>query len=375
MFTGIILGDGTSRQAHWLTSKLKEKPVLMHSLEAMHKSRLDSILLVMGKDYHLVLNKLNIPQGKTQLLMNHRFDRGMSSYVKVGMYSLPPGTEAVVLMPAEYPQVTSGIIDRMLDEFQKEPSGILVPMHQEERGFPVLFHHRYFDALRKVMKNDIGLSLIERFIQDVRFVQFSEAGVVRTFEKIRHQETAEIESVRLDGIRSAQSVPRKQDSPRPQAAAANIAAPAASPAAAVEPAPAVPSPSSEKKKEIIEKLREKVEARVKEEKQKLVERRDQKDLDLAEPPDEKPSEDPIDGKWEDFAQISLEEMAQRASARPVEAEALIQPIEARGQAPAPVPAAVKAEPGLSQAKEDKNLSLKMLNDLLGKGKEKKEGQK
>jgi len=200
MIAGILLGDGFSRQAHWQTSKYKGKTVLLHSLEAMINSDLDIIHLVIGKDYHLILNKVKIPASRVRILMNRRFDRGLSTYLKVGLQSLPIDTDAVMIVSADYPQLDPSILNKMISSFKKDKPGILVPVYNNQKGFPLLFHSRHFINLRKLSRDDIGVSLFDKFHRDIFLLDVQDPGIINRYDDLRSLETAEMEKARIEKL-------------------------------------------------------------------------------------------------------------------------------------------------------------------------------
>ena len=200
MISAVILGDSPARKYIWQVEKLKNKPVLLYSAEALHNSTVDEILLVVGKDYHQVLNKIRFKSPKLRIVMNRRYDRGFSSYLRAGMGMLSPECEAVFVVPGEYPLVYPSLYDKMIAFLNSEKSGIMAPVYKNQVGYPYLFRKRYFNQIKRLTGNDIGSSIMERFAKDVFNVEVDTPGVLLSYDRIKDMNHVEIEKMLKEGI-------------------------------------------------------------------------------------------------------------------------------------------------------------------------------
>lgn len=200
MISAIILGDSPARKYVWQIERLKGKPVLLHSAEALHNSLVDEILLVVGKDYHQVLNKINFKSPKLRIVMNRRYERGFSSYVRAGMGMISHNCEAVFVVRGDYPLISSSLIDKMIAAYRSENSGIIIPVFKEQHGYPILFDNRHFNSIKRLTGDHIGGSLVDKYARDLLKIEVQTAGVVLPYEKIRDMQPADIDMVINDGM-------------------------------------------------------------------------------------------------------------------------------------------------------------------------------
>ncbi|MFP4498702.1 MAG: NTP transferase domain-containing protein [Vulcanimicrobiota bacterium] len=210
MITGILIGDGFSKKNQWQTTNFKGKPLLKYPLEAMLQSRLDEVLLVLGRDYHLILNKIKIKDGKARLLMNHRFERGMSSYIRIAMSLLNPQTDAVLIALGEYPLLTSSLLNRMIEYFEQDKYGILIPQYEDEFGKPYIFDKKYFKYLSRLMGNQLGNTIINKFPSDVYKLEVKNPGVIKGIDRIQ-----ELESMDSQELERKEQAAASEDRPEP----------------------------------------------------------------------------------------------------------------------------------------------------------------
>ncbi len=200
MISAIILGDSPARKYVWQIERLKGKPVLLHCAEALHNSLVDEILLVVGKDYHQILNKISFKSPKLRIVMNRRYERGYSSYVRAGMGMIAHNCEAVFVVRGDYPLIGSSLIDKMIAAYRSEKQGIIIPVYKEQHGYPILFDNRHFNSIKRLTGDHIGGSLVDKYARDLLKIEVQTAGVVLPYEKIRDMQPLDIDKVINDGM-------------------------------------------------------------------------------------------------------------------------------------------------------------------------------
>lgn len=326
MITGILIGDGRTRKSQWQVAKFRGKPLLLHPIRALQTSDLDEIILVLGRDYHLILNRVKMNLDKTRIVMNRRFDRGLSSYIRTGLSLIPPRTEAVLIALGEYPLLKSATLNRMIDFFKKDKAGILVPVYEGQAGKPYIFSSKYIKHLKKITGDDIGETVINKFSRDVHKIEVKNPGVIKGLDRIKELET--IDSGEIDREEKKAAAKDK------------------------------PSPPPDEKKKIADKIKQKIENMGKPAEEKAKEKSEK--TTLKRPgfkPSSKPGEPTIADSGKNKA-ASVEKERKEATGKPQTAKT-----------------GKKQDRQNVQSEEGKDISLKMLNDLLGKGSKKFENGK
>jgi len=117
---------------------------------------------------------------------NPGYDTGMFSSVRTGVAALSSDVEALFILPADYPLVRTGVLDRLIDAFRGATAlddrrarltalhdrrahpaapGLLHPTCCGRRGHPPLVSGRYRDALIETGEHDLR-SFFRRHLQD-----------------------------------------------------------------------------------------------------------------------------------------------------------------------------------------------------------------
>lgn len=184
MITGILISDGPSRRHLWQINKIKGKPILLYSIEAAQNSKLDEVILVIGKEYHQILNHIKINNDRVRIVMNRRYDRGLSSYLRTGMSVMAPESDGVMVIRCEYPFITSGLIDQLIQEFNEKKAQILLPTYKEKDGQPVIVGKNLENSLRRVVGNDIGETIIQKNAPDVVRLDLDNKAVLISVDNV-----------------------------------------------------------------------------------------------------------------------------------------------------------------------------------------------
>jgi molybdenum cofactor cytidylyltransferase len=87
---------------------------------------------------------------------NPDYAAGLSTSLKAGLAALPPEVDGAIVCLGDMPQVTAGLIDRMLDAFDPARGAfVVVPIIEGKRGNPVVWSRRFFPDLM-TLEGDVG---------------------------------------------------------------------------------------------------------------------------------------------------------------------------------------------------------------------------
>lgn len=157
----VILAAGQSRRfgkANKLTAELDGRPVAAYALEAAAKSRCDGIVLVVPPDHGELLNALRTDGAASfATAVNEEAATGMASSIRAGIAALPGTVAGALLMLADMPHITPGLIDLLIEAFEASGGTAIVfpETHDGARGHPVIFPAQLFDELKQ-LKGDVG---------------------------------------------------------------------------------------------------------------------------------------------------------------------------------------------------------------------------
>jgi molybdenum cofactor cytidylyltransferase len=148
MIVGIILSAGESKRMGKPKQLLPwgNSVILQQVIDNASASRLGMILLVLGSHADEIAGKIKI-SSKIRIVINRDFKEGMSSSVKCGVKNAPEEADAYVLLLGDQPTIFPDIINKLIDCYQTNKHGIIIPVYDGRRGHPVVFDVKYKQAL------------------------------------------------------------------------------------------------------------------------------------------------------------------------------------------------------------------------------------
>lgn len=106
---------------------------------------LSPIVAVLGVDRAKILQKCTLDG---LLAVDNIVDgAGQIDSLKAGLLALNHTVDSVVVWPVDHPHVTRDTVERLLDRFQEERVGIVVPAVDGRRGHPILLARQVFPEI------------------------------------------------------------------------------------------------------------------------------------------------------------------------------------------------------------------------------------
>jgi molybdenum cofactor cytidylyltransferase len=126
-----------------LLMRLEERPLILHTIDAWRRSRVDCIFIVIrpGDDAlaevvrtagsELVIPESPPPDMKASV---------QAALLHIAATSAPIASDAFLVAPADMPRLSPAVVNRLIDKhFSSGQASILVPTIFNRRGHPVLF--------------------------------------------------------------------------------------------------------------------------------------------------------------------------------------------------------------------------------------------
>ena len=138
MISAILLAAGESRRMGRFKQLLqfRDKSFVEHCVDSLLSSRVDEVIIVTGHRDSDVRRALG--ERPVKFAHNPDYLSGMSSSVKCGVRSLSQLTRGFILALVDQPQISSNVINRVIETFEKERALIVVPAYEGKNGHPIL---------------------------------------------------------------------------------------------------------------------------------------------------------------------------------------------------------------------------------------------
>jgi molybdenum cofactor cytidylyltransferase len=129
--------------------------------------------------------------GEARLVINEKFQRGMSSSIHKGLSCLKDKERknGVLISLSDLPLLTTETIDFFIEKYLEEKIGILVPVFNDTTGHPVIFDMVLFKEDIAGIEGDVGLRvLIRGYPERVTKLQWHDDSVTRDVDTPRDLE-------------------------------------------------------------------------------------------------------------------------------------------------------------------------------------------
>jgi molybdenum cofactor cytidylyltransferase len=129
-----------------LLALLDGKPLIRRVAETALASSARPVIVVVGHEGERITQALEgLP---LQLVFNSAYESGMASSLKTGIAALPQIAAGVLILLADMPLVSTGLLDRLGAAFARLPGAMAAaPMRGDRRGNPVLLSRVMFGAV------------------------------------------------------------------------------------------------------------------------------------------------------------------------------------------------------------------------------------
>ncbi len=174
----IILAAGSSRRmgTQKLVLPMGTSTMIETVVDNVLKSSINQVLVVLGPDQNKIRDVLI---GKpVEFCHNLNHDQGMLSSVICGFRALPENAETALIYLGDQPNITPEVTNTIIEAYDEELMGIVIPVFNNRRGHPLLVDMKYRRDVEKLDLEQGLRSLRHKFPDDVLEVEVDEPGIL-----------------------------------------------------------------------------------------------------------------------------------------------------------------------------------------------------
>ena len=139
-------------------------------------SSIDHAMVVLGANQEKIQDTIrNLP---VQFCHNKEHDSGMLSSVICGIRSLPADAVSALIYLGDQPDIPPAVTNSVIDAYKEELVGIVIPVHANRRGHPLLVDMKYRKEIESLNLEEGLRSLRHHFPDDVMEVEVDEPGIL-----------------------------------------------------------------------------------------------------------------------------------------------------------------------------------------------------
>jgi molybdenum cofactor cytidylyltransferase len=174
----IILAAGSSRRmgTQKMIMPYGKSTILETVIDNVLNSKVDNIVVVLGADQDKIRHTIELKP--VEISYNRDHEKGMLSSVICGIRSLPADAETALIFLGDQPGIPPEIINSVIDAYNEELKGIVIPVHNYRRGHPLLVDLKYRKQLESLDLEEGLRKLRHHFPEDVLELEVDEAGIL-----------------------------------------------------------------------------------------------------------------------------------------------------------------------------------------------------
>jgi molybdenum cofactor cytidylyltransferase len=151
-------------------------PMVRRVTEAVCAAGLAQVVVVTGAragDVQEVLVGLPV-----DMVVNEAWAGGLSTSVRAGLQALRPDIRASLMVLADQPALTPGLLRALVARFRATEAPLVVPCYQGRRGNPVLVARSLFAELMAVEGDRAGRVLLARHENELQLLEVGDPAVI-----------------------------------------------------------------------------------------------------------------------------------------------------------------------------------------------------
>lgn len=176
---GVVLAAGTSSRygdPNKLLEVVDDRPLVLTATRTLLSADVDGVTVVVGHEADRVLEA--IAPLEVEVRKNEAYAEGQSTSVATGIEAARQrDVDAVLVALGDMPDIDSESVDVVIETYRRGDGDAVAAAYNGNRGNPVLFDRRYFDALVGV-EGDVGGREILRSDPDAIAVETGDPGVL-----------------------------------------------------------------------------------------------------------------------------------------------------------------------------------------------------
>ena len=186
MIKAILLAAGQSKRLkseNKLIKLYKKKPLINHSLNALHKSKVNKIIVVLGhqkKELQKIIKKNN----KNIFTYNKEYKKGMASSIKAGLRKLNKKDKGFIIVQSDMPFIKSSDINKIFNSIKSKKYLVHVLKYRNRVGNPIGFDISIMKKFKKI-NGDVGAKfMVKRLKKETRFIKINNLKSFKDFDKV-----------------------------------------------------------------------------------------------------------------------------------------------------------------------------------------------
>lgn len=142
------------------------------------EGKVSPVIVILG--YHANEIRNSLPEiHDLKVLLNNDYNLGQLSSLKIALAHLDNlATEGALIYLVDHPAMSRGVVDQLLDNFERSKASVLIPTYEGRRGHPVLFARSLYDELQQAPLELGARAVVRRHEAETELVPVDDPGIL-----------------------------------------------------------------------------------------------------------------------------------------------------------------------------------------------------
>jgi len=184
----LAAGRGSRMGSQKLLLPVAGRPLVQWSVDAALASHVQETVVVVGHEAAAVAAALG--DRPVRILTNEAFEAGMSTSLQAGIAAVRARCEAIVVLLADQPFVSAGLIDLLIERYSATGALVVRPEVEGRQTHPVLLDAALFPELLLEEGDVGGRTVVARHLDEACLVSLADARLVMDIDTPEEYEAA-----------------------------------------------------------------------------------------------------------------------------------------------------------------------------------------
>ncbi|WP_075501960.1 nucleotidyltransferase family protein [Candidatus Pelagibacter communis] len=185
MIKAILLAAGQSKRLkseNKLIKLYKRKHLINHSLQALHKSKVNKVIIVLGHQKNKV-KKIVKKNKKNIFIYNKGFKKGMASSIKKGLKKVNKTDKGFIVVQSDMPFIKSSDLNKICRSIKSQKFLVHALIYKKKIGNPIGFDISIVKKFKR-MQGDVGAKfMVKRLKDQTKFINVNSLRSFKDFDK------------------------------------------------------------------------------------------------------------------------------------------------------------------------------------------------
>jgi len=185
MIKAILLAAGQSKRLkseNKLAKIYKKKRLINHTLQTLHKSKVNKIIIVLGHQ-HKKLKKIIKKNKKNVFIYNREYKKGIASSIKTGLKKISKNDKGFIVVQSDMPFIKKSDINKIYSSIKSKKFLVYVLKYKNKIGNPIGFDISLTKKFKNIKGKFGAKFMVKKLKNKTKFIKTISFRAFKDFDK------------------------------------------------------------------------------------------------------------------------------------------------------------------------------------------------